>query len=78
MDNRIYVSYGQKPAQMVQELLRKINAAAAIPAEARIGLKPNLVVARPSSEGATTSPAQGSNPIPAGSRAQTDRHLGRS
>lgn len=57
MDNRIYVSYGQKPAQMVQELLRKINAAAAIPAGARIGLKPNLVVARPSSEGATTSPA---------------------
>src|SRR5690554_6257725 len=56
MLNKLYVSYGQKAEQMVRELLEKINLASLIPAGSCIGLKPNLVVARPSEEGATTSP----------------------
>ncbi|HPT83445.1 MAG TPA: DUF362 domain-containing protein [Limnochordia bacterium] len=56
MENRIFVSYGQKPAEMVKELLEHLNTAAVIPPGSRIGLKPNLVVAKPSTEGATTSP----------------------
>ncbi len=56
MKDRIYVSYGQKPAEMVQEVLEHLAVGRSIPAGARIGLKPNLVVAKPSTEGATTSP----------------------
>ncbi|HHT43168.1 MAG TPA: DUF362 domain-containing protein [Firmicutes bacterium] len=56
MTESIYISYGQRPVEMVQELLNYINLAGRIPPGARIGLKPNLVVARPSHEGATTSP----------------------
>lgn len=56
MTDRLYVSYGRRPVEMVKELLEKINAAGLIPPGARIGLKPNLVVARPAREGATTSP----------------------
>ena len=53
---KIYVSYGQDPIPMVKELLSAINLQGMIPAGARIGLKPNLVVARPAREGATTDP----------------------
>lgn len=54
--NKLFVSYGQKPIQMVQEILTHLNLAAIIPQGARVGLKPNLVVARPHHEGATTAP----------------------
>ena len=56
MDKRIYASYGQRPAELVKELLAEIDAAKDIPSGARIGLKPNLVVAKPARDGATTTP----------------------
>lgn len=56
MINKLYVSYGQQPDIMVRELLDEINLASMIPTDSRIGLKPNLVVARPAEEGATTCP----------------------
>lgn len=54
--NQIHVIYGNKPIEMVKELLSKIKLAHHLNSEMRIALKPNLVVARPSTEGATTSP----------------------
>lgn len=56
MGETLYVSYGQHGLEMVKELLHKVDVAKKIPSGARIGLKPNLVVARPSQEGATTAP----------------------
>lgn len=56
LDQRIFVSYGQDPIPMVQGLLEAMNLGANIPSGSRIGLKPNLVVARPAHEGATTEP----------------------
>lgn len=56
LTNQIYLSYGQRPQQMIGELLEAIDLAGMIPPGAQVGLKPNLVVARPSHEGATTSP----------------------
>lgn len=56
LTNQIYLSYGQRPQQMIGELLEAIDLAGMIPSGAKVGLKPNLVVARPSHEGATTSP----------------------
>ncbi len=52
--NEIIITYGQDPAKMTREVLER--AQPAIPPNAKIGIKPNLVVARPCSEGATTSP----------------------
>lgn len=54
--NEIHVIYGTKPIRMVQELLDKSKAAENIDQGMSIALKPNLVVAKPSQEGATTSP----------------------
>ncbi|NMB02734.1 MAG: DUF362 domain-containing protein [Firmicutes bacterium] len=56
LSEKIFVSYGQAPIAMVQELLTHLDVASIIPQGARIGLKPNLVVARPAQEGATTAP----------------------
>lgn len=58
----IHVIYGDQPKQMVQELLTHLNLAESLFAKgfdenSKIGLKPNLVVAKPSTSGATTSPA---------------------
>jgi len=52
----IYVIYGDNPKSMVLDLLSKINPEKKILQHTSIGIKPNLVVARPSSSGATTSP----------------------
>lgn len=54
--NAIYVTYGDKPKRMVKELLAQIKPEAEIDKNALIGIKPNLVVAKPASSGATTSP----------------------
>lgn len=54
--NELLVSYGDDAAAMTRELLEAAQLAQAIPAGAKIGIKPNLVVARPCSDGATTSP----------------------
>ena len=55
-NENIYVIYGDNPKSMILELLSSINPEQDIPRHARIGIKPNLVVAKPSSSGATTSP----------------------
>lgn len=56
LSKKIIISYGQKPSEMIIELLTQVDLASQIRPGSRIGLKPNLVVARPSDEGATTSP----------------------
>ncbi|MCI8624376.1 MAG: DUF362 domain-containing protein [Provencibacterium sp.] len=54
--NEIAITYGTDPVAMTKELLERVALADRIPQGARIGLKPNLVVAKPSETGATTSP----------------------
>lgn len=54
--NGIRIIYGDNPKQMVKELLEVIKPEEEIDKTALIGIKPNLVVAKPSSSGATTSP----------------------
>ncbi len=54
--NEITVIYGSSPQSMVLELLKEIQPEQGLDRGARIGIKPNLVVAKPSSSGATTSP----------------------
>jgi len=54
--NAIRVIYGDNPRQMVKELLEAIKPEKEIEKNALIGIKPNLVVAKASSSGATTSP----------------------
>jgi uncharacterized protein (DUF362 family) len=56
MDNRIIQTYGKDMQKMTKDVLRKANLEKLIPKGARIGIKPNLVVAKPSSSGATTTP----------------------
>jgi len=57
LSNKIYVSYGQDANTMIQEILSVLQIEQDIPENALIGIKPNLVVAKPSTSGATTSPA---------------------
>ncbi|MGE5614571.1 MAG: DUF362 domain-containing protein [Bacillota bacterium] len=54
--NQIRVIYGDDPGSMVKEILNYIKLDEEIDKNAHIGIKPNLVVAKPSSSGATTSP----------------------
>ncbi|MDR2134941.1 MAG: DUF362 domain-containing protein [Treponema sp.] len=55
--NEILVIYGKDPAAMAIRLAEEAGLADLIGSrEKRIGLKPNLVVSRPASEGATTHP----------------------
>jgi uncharacterized protein (DUF362 family) len=56
MKNEISIVYGTDPVPMVQGLLKARHVASRIPHGARIGIKPNLVVAKPASSGATTDP----------------------
>lgn len=55
-NNEIHVIYGSKPLKMVREVLENIRLEDELKPDMLIGLKPNLVVAKPSREGATTSP----------------------
>ena len=54
--NTILVTYGTDPFAMTQELLEHAGLSSIIPPHARIGIKPNLVLAKPAQSGATTSP----------------------
>jgi len=54
--DEIRVIYGDNSKQMVKELLEIIKPEEEIDKNALIGIKPNLVVAKPSGSGATTSP----------------------
>ncbi|NLI91917.1 MAG: DUF362 domain-containing protein [Peptococcaceae bacterium] len=55
--DEIHVIYGTKPVSMVKDLLERMKAADNMDQGMKIALKPNLVVAKPSQEGATTTPA---------------------
>lgn len=52
----IYVIYGDQPKKMIKELLSALEIEKAIDKNAKIGIKPNLVLAKPASSGATTDP----------------------
>ncbi len=54
--NSLYIIYGIDPGAMAQELLESMRVSAHIDPGMRIGLKPNLVMAKPASTGATTHP----------------------
>jgi uncharacterized protein (DUF362 family) len=56
-DKEIHVIYGTDPIKMTGDILSKCGLAAELDPGMSVGLKPNLVVARKASEGATTSPA---------------------
>jgi len=56
VQDHIHVIYGDNPKAMILEVLEKIKPEQGIKHEATIGIKPNLVVAKPSTSGATTSP----------------------
>jgi len=52
--NEIFVIYGDTPLEMTRQICEAAHLADLIPAAARIGLKPNLVVAKRPDSGATT------------------------
>lgn len=54
--NDLIITYGTNVAKMTKQVLEKADLASRIPANAKIGIKPNLVVAKPHDSGATTSP----------------------
>ncbi|QZY54957.1 DUF362 domain-containing protein [Crassaminicella profunda] len=57
MDRKnIHIIYGDNPKEMVKNLLKDANIVEEINRNALIGLKPNLVVAKKASSGATTTP----------------------
>ena len=53
---KIYVIHGTNPAEMAKRLMEEAKVADAIPEGASVSLKPNLVVGREASGGATTHP----------------------
>ncbi|MEN6412945.1 MAG: DUF362 domain-containing protein [Veillonellales bacterium] len=55
-NSEIHVIYGSNPAQMAYDLLEKIELAKELNPGMSVGIKPNLVVAKKASEGATTTP----------------------
>ncbi|MEQ8221392.1 MAG: DUF362 domain-containing protein, partial [Candidatus Eremiobacterota bacterium] len=57
MNNKIYVRYGSDGKTITEELLSIMKIEELIPSGSLIAIKPNLVVAGPSSDGATTDPA---------------------
>lgn len=52
---KLYVIYGDNPDEMINKLFSKVKIEERIDKNARIGIKPNLVVAKPADLGATTS-----------------------
>lgn len=54
--DEIYVIYGNTPKEMVKALLDHMAPERGVAQDARIGIKPNLVVAKPYTSGATTCP----------------------
>ncbi|WP_378951573.1 DUF362 domain-containing protein [Pelosinus sp. sgz500959] len=55
--NEIHVIYGSDSRKMTYEILEKIELIKELNVDMQIGIKPNLVVAKPAKEGATTSPS---------------------
>lgn len=56
MENNIYVIYGKDAKEMTKQILRYAQAEKTINKNAKIAIKPNLVVAKPWTSGATTNP----------------------
>jgi uncharacterized protein (DUF362 family) len=56
MNNKLYVIYGQNIKEMAYSLCQKINLTSRIPKNTKVALKPNYVVSKPASFGATTHP----------------------
>jgi uncharacterized protein (DUF362 family) len=54
--NNLLVIYGQKPLQMAYEIMSAANVKSMLSKDMKIALKPNLVVEKPHTSGATTSP----------------------
>ncbi|MBI3038154.1 DUF362 domain-containing protein, partial [bacterium] len=54
--NRLLISYGFEPKVMLPELLKEANFLSELPSSGLIVIKPNLVLAKNSSSGATTDP----------------------
>ena len=54
--DQITVIYGDQPRRMIPELLDAIDLTGELKREYTIGIKPNLVLARETSSGATTDP----------------------
>lgn len=55
--NEIVIAYGDNPKEMVRPILAHMGVGNGISKNDRIGIKPNLVVAKPSDSGATSDPA---------------------
>jgi uncharacterized protein (DUF362 family) len=53
---RLFVTYGSSPGEMATALLEQADPLVGADRSISIGIKPNLVVAKPASSGATTSP----------------------
>lgn len=56
-NKELHVIYGKQPGKMVYEILEKMEIAKQLTPDMAVGLKPNLVVAKEASSGATTTPA---------------------
>ncbi|MCP4197291.1 MAG: DUF362 domain-containing protein [Proteobacteria bacterium] len=52
----IFVVYGNQPEQMVASVMDSLDILGELPKDKPIGIKPNLVVSKPSDSGATTDP----------------------
>lgn len=52
----IYISYGKNLREMAYSIMREANIAAMLKPDMRVCVKPNLVVAKPADDGATTHP----------------------
>jgi uncharacterized protein (DUF362 family) len=55
--SQLYVAHGDDPAVMARQLLELIKPETGLRPDAKIGIKPNLVVAKNWTSGATTNPA---------------------
>lgn len=52
----LYAIYGKDGRSMAYEIMKQANAKDIIPANGKVAIKPNLVVSKPASSGATTHP----------------------
>lgn len=56
LDNELLVMYGDRPKTLIKTMLDKTEFLKEVPKNNLIGIKPNLVLAKPSASGATTDP----------------------
>lgn len=56
INDNLHIIYGDNVEEMTLTLLKKVKLADELSSDLSIGIKPNLVLAKPSRDGATTSP----------------------